>query len=255
MKRSVGRQIARGIGRVLLAVLILLILLAGWLVANGWLMYREAMKTKSLTARVEEARAAVDYIPLSQLPALYPKAVVAVEDRRFYLHGAIDPVSIVRAIRTNLSTGSFAEGGSTITQQLAKNLCFTQQKRLDRKVAEIFAAYALEKHYTKDELLELYINTIYYGSGYTGLTAASTGYFGCPPAELSDVQCTILAGLPNAPSVYSPDVDPELTLQRQKQVLAALVQTQDLTQAQADALAGAGEAALARWLDPAQASA
>lgn len=242
--RLLGRCLRWGV----LAVGAVCLVLVGWVAANGYLLYREAVAQSPLTDRVAAAKASVEYLTLAEMPTLYPQTVVAVEDRRFYSHGGVDLISIGRALLINLRTHSLAEGGSTITQQLAKNLCFTQEKRLVRKAAEVFCAWELERLYTKDELLELYINTIYYGSGYTGLAAAARGYFGCAADQLSQVQCTLLAGLPNAPSAYSPDADPQLTLRRQTQVLAAMQSAGLITAKHAEHLAAQAAGALAAWL-------
>lgn len=246
--RHGGRTFWRWFRWLLLAVLVLLLALGGWVAGNGYLLYHEAMQSRSMEDRVADVRAAADYVTLDELPALYPKAVVAVEDRRFYLHNGVDPVSILRAVMVDLQTHSLAEGGSTITQQLAKKLCFTRDKSFVRKAAEVFAAWKLESICTKDEILELYINTIYYGSDCTGLNAAAQWYFGCPAAFLSPTQCTVLVGLPKAPSAYSPEANVLLTLQRQRQVLAALVDTGVITQPLADWLESEAPHALARWL-------
>lgn len=119
---------------------------------------------------------------------------------------------------------SFVEGGSTISQQLMKNEYFTQEKKLERKFAEIFAAWELEREYSKKEIFELYVNTIYFGSGYYGIHDAAEGYFGKEPSELTEYEAIMLAGLPNAPSAYSPDTNPELARQRMKQVLEKMVE-------------------------------
>ena len=181
-------------------------------------------------------RAQPGYTPLDQLPQLYLDAVVAVEDRRFYQHAGIDPIAIVRAAVHDLSTGTLDQGGSTITQQVAKNLFFTQEKQFVRKAAEVFMAFALEDSYSKDDILELYVNTIYFGDGYYGIHDAAQGYFGQPPAALTPYQSTLLAGIPNAPSVYSLTARPDLAAQRQQYVLRQMVRNGYLTQAQADAI-------------------
>lgn len=258
--QRIGRRIKkparfglRLLGKVLgwlVVTAVFLALAAGcWLGANGWLMYREAAAEKPLSARVEEVRAREDYIPLKKLPALYPAMVVSVEDSRFYHHVGFDLVSIGRAALVNLAAGSFAEGGSTITQQLAKNLCFTQEKAMVRKFAELFAAHALEEQYSKDEILELYINTIYYGSGYTGIEAAARGYFSVGAAYLTPVQCSLLVGLPQAPSKYSPDNDPALTLARQRAVISTLQNDGILSEREAAHLLETAPMALHRWLE------
>ena len=246
------KRALRTVGRILPWVLLPLIILAlagaAFLTFNGLLTYREAVREKPLSVRIDEVRAREDYVTLGQMPSLYPQAVVAVEDHRFYVHCGIDLISVCRAVLTNLRAHAAVEGGSTITQQLAKNLLFSQEKTVVRKAAEVFAAFDLEQMYSKTELLELYINTIYYGSDYTGLTAAARGYFGCRPSRLSDVQCTLLVGLPQAPSAYTPENDPDLTLQRHRQVLDSLVSEGVLTQDRADTLAQQAAGTLRRWM-------
>ena len=164
------------------------------------------------------------------------QAVIAAEDQRFWTHGGYDLIAIGRALWNDLRTLSFAEGGSTITQQLAKNQYFTQEKRIERKVAEVFAAVEIEAVFTKEEIFELYVNTIYFGSGYYGIYDAAMGYYGKEPSALSDAEAVMLAGLPNAPSAYSPDVSPELAGQRMRQVLRCMTEQGVLTESEADAL-------------------
>ena len=160
------------------------------------------------------------------------------EDHRFYEHGGIDLLAMGRALWNDLRTWSFAEGGSTITQQLAKNLCFSQEKSIVRKVAEVFAAWDLERRYSKDEILELYVNSIYFGSGCYNVGSASETYFGKEPKDMTDSECTMLAGIPNAPSVYDPTANPDLALQRQRQVVERMVAEEFLTDGQAAAILG-----------------
>lgn len=204
--------------------------------ADGWRLYRDAVAAEPVDQAVARVQAQDHYTALEEMPALYPKAVVAVEDRRFYDHGGVDPIAIGRALWTNLRTGTLAEGGSTLTQQLAKNLYFTQEKKFTRKVAEVFVALDLERLCTKDQILELYINSIYYGQGYYGIYNASRGYFGKDPADMTDYECTLLAGVPNAPSVYAPTVNPDLAAQRQQQVVDSLVDAGYITASQGEAI-------------------
>ena len=230
------RKIFKGLAAALVLVVVLTVLGVG---VDGWRLYRNAVEQTGIEQAVEQVRAQEGYTPLNQLPTLYPQAVVAVEDRRFYDHNGVDPIALARAVWVNLRTGSLAEGGSTLTQQLAKNLYFTQEKKFTRKVAEVFTAWDLERRYTKDEILELYINSIYYGEGYYGIYSASRGYFGKDPAEMTDYECTLLAGVPNAPSVYAPTVNPDLAAQRQRQVVDSLVDMGCITEQQAqEILAG-----------------
>ena len=160
----------------------------------------------------------------AELPETYVDAVLSVEDHRFYGHIGIDPIAITRAVINDIRAGAFVEGGSTITQQLAKNLYFTQEKKMERKAAEVFMAFALEKEYSKNEILELYVNTIYFGNGYYCIKDASEGYFGKAPEDMDDYESTLLAGVPNAPSKYAPTVNPALAAKRQEQVLERLVE-------------------------------
>ena len=202
----------------------------------GYRLYRAALEECPLEQKVEETRSNEHYSRLGELPVVFQEAVVAVEDHRFYSHGGIDLISIARAAWNNLCSLSFKEGGSTITQQLAKNLYFSQERKLERKAAEVFMAFALEDSYSKDDILELYVNTIYFGDGYYGIHDAAQGYFGQPPAALTPYQSTLLAGIPNAPSVYSLTARPDLAAQRQQYVLRQMVRNGYLTQAQADAI-------------------
>ena len=122
----------------------------------------------------------------------------------------------------NIIEFDFSEGGSTITQQVAKNLCFSQDKKITRKIAELFVVHDLEKDYTKEKILELYVNTNYFGSGYYGIKEAANGYFNKSLDELDLNECALLAGIPNAPSVYSLDANPDLAAQRAAQVINAM---------------------------------
>ena len=146
----------------------------------------------------------------------------------------LDFISITRAILRDIKEMELVEGGSTITQQLAKNIYFTQKKELTRKIAEIFMAFEIEENCTKDEIFELYVNTSYFGDGYYCVGDASEGYFDKVPKEMDLYECTLLAGIPNAPSVYAPTKNPELAKQRQAQVIKKMIKYKYLTQEQAD---------------------
>ena len=204
--------------RIVLTAVMLLALGAAAVIWQGDQMYSDALAEKPLTEAVEEIQSQSQYTSLSQLPDMYLDAVVAVEDHRFWKHHGFDIIAIGRAVKNNVVAGSLQEGGSTITQQLAKNMYFSLDKTFTRKVAETFMAMKMEREYTKDEILEIYVNTIYFGDGYYGIRQASEGYYGKEPAQLSDDECIMLAGLPNAPSVYSPSVNPELAAERQQYV-------------------------------------
>ena len=204
-----------------LIVLVLLVCMtwAGLTVWNGWKMYEEALEVMPLAEKVASVTTQQNFTSLQELTSLYVDAVLAVEDRNFYNHRGISLRSTARALVRNFQEGEVVEGGSTITQQLAKLWYFALDKRYDRKVAELFMAFNIERHYKKDQILEFYFNSIYFGSGYYTVYDASMGYFGVSPAEMNAYQCTLLAGVPNAPSVYSPDVNPDLAEQRRQQVI------------------------------------
>jgi len=148
---------------------------------KGYVLYRDATAWGQFEQKVQAVQGADQYTKINELPPIYLDAVIAVEDHRFYRHAGIDPIAIARAAFNDLKARRFVEGGSTITQQLAKNLFFTQEKKIERKIAEVFAAVALEKRFSKDEILELYVNTIYYGNGWYRIADASRGYFGKGP--------------------------------------------------------------------------
>ena len=212
------------------------LVIGGLITFRGCRMYKAALAQQSLAQTVESIRAQPGYTPLSGLPQIYLNAVIAVEDHRFTQHGGVDPIAIARATLHDLATRSLDQGGSTITQQVAKNLFFTQEKEFSRKIAEVFMAFALERSYTKGEILELYVNTIYFGDGYYGVSAACAGYFGKAPGRLTDYEATLLAGIPNAPSVYSLSANPDLASQRQAYVVRQMVKYGYLTQEEADAI-------------------
>ncbi len=227
--------------RQLLVTLLLIVLVAlaaagvyfGW---QGHALYQEAVKNYPIAAMYDTIQSRTEFVFYDELPQTYINAVISVEDRRFATHHGIDPISIGRALLIDLKTHSMAEGGSTLTQQLAKNELFTQEKRLARKAAEMFAALSIEKQYDKRQIFEMYANTIYFGNNCYGIAEAAQGYFGKTPAELTDAESVLLAGLPNAPSLYSPTANPDLALKRTKVVLQRMVEARVLTQEQADEL-------------------
>lgn len=201
------------------ALIVAVFLLGGTAIGvSGYGMYRKALSEKSMFAMQEEIQGRDSYISLEELPEDYIDSVVAVEDKRFYHHVGIDLIAIGRAIYNDIRAGALVEGGSTITQQLAKNQYFTQEKKLSRKAAELFMAVEMEKYFSKDEILELYVNSIYFGNGYYGVREASLGYYGKEPGTLTQEECMMLAGIPNAPSVYNPVDNPKLAQERLAQV-------------------------------------
>lgn len=221
----------------LVLLLILIVCGIGSVVTwQGYRQYQNALAQLPLEEAVEDLRTQQHFVTADQIPDVYRKAVVAVEDRRFYQHKGFDIIGTARAVFTDLKEKKLLQGGSTLTQQLAKNMYFPMDDTPQRKAAEIFMALDMERKYSKQEILELYVNGIYYGSGYYNLYDASVGYFGKEPWDMTDEECTLLAGIPNAPSVYSLDVNPDLARQRQAQVVSAMVDCGYLLQSQAEEL-------------------
>ncbi len=192
------------------------------LAGEGYGLYKNAVQEESLEETVAEIRRQDNFTSLEEMPETYVQAVVSVEDHRFYDHFGLDLIAIVRAVVNDIKAGRYVEGGSTITQQLAKNLYFSQEKTMSRKAAEVFLALEIEQKYTKDEILELYVNSIYFGDGYYSVGEASEGYFGKPASEMNDYECTLLAGVPNAPSKYAPSKNLALAEKRQQKVISRM---------------------------------
>ena len=201
---------------------------------DGYDMYEEALEKIPLEEKILAIHEKENFTKIEELPKMYINAVVAVEDHRFYEHNGVDIISICRALVRDIKKMRFDEGGSTITQQLAKNTYFTQEKKITRKIAEVFMAFEIEKNCEKDEILELYFNTSYFGDGYYTAKEAAKGYFKKDVSEMNDYESTLLAGIPNAPSIYSPTKNPELAKQRQKQVINQMVEHNYITQDEAD---------------------
>lgn len=179
--------------------------------------FKEAVE-EAIDKRVEHRVRSEDINPIVK------QALVATEDKRFYEHGAVDFFSIGRALYTNIIAGQTVEGGSTITQQLVKNLFLSSKRIMSRKVEEIFLAYLMEHYYSKDEIITMYLNTIYYGTDYYGIKAASEGYFNTDPKDLNLSQAAVLAGIPQAPSYFNPVSNMDATKQRQRTVLTLMAQ-------------------------------
>jgi penicillin-binding protein 1A len=178
------------------------------------------------------------YVRLDRLPPYLSQAVIATEDRRFYNHLGVDPVGLVRAGFRNLVAGSVVQGGSTITQQLAKNLFLSPDRTMARKLEEAIYAIWLERRFTKDEILELYLNRVYFGGGTYGVEAAARRYFGRSARSVTLTQAALLAGLLKAPSRYAPTRSVELATTRVDVVLDNMVEAGFLSSAEAEAAAG-----------------
>ena len=188
-------------------IIILLFIITGFCGYYGYLgyqIYQDKIQEQSLSERVNQLKSKEDYVTLDQISPIYKEAVLESEDRRFYQHGPVDYYGLARAMLTNITTFSFKEGGSTITQQLSKNLCLSFEKDLSRKFAEVFIARDLEKMYSKDEILEMYLNITYLGEGNYGIQAASQYYYHIDAINLNKQQSDILVKTLKRPSVYNP---------------------------------------------------
>lgn len=229
------------LGRLLILLLILFALSFGW--AGGTSFLQELLpaipSSQSInnhlagswerTYRIIALKSAVDkklnknnYVKIQYIPLTMQQAIIAVEDTRFYHHVGFDMEGILRAMLVNMQTGDFSEGGSTITQQLIKNLFLTQEKTYGRKAEEFLLAMDMELRYSKEEILEMYLNSIYFGSGAYGIGDAAKIYFDKSPVNLNLAECSLLAGLPTAPSLNSPYVDFNAAKQRQAIVLSLM---------------------------------
>ena len=218
------------IKRIILLLIIVIAITGGVLAYKGHKIYKDVLEKTSVADKVTQIKNQENYTELKDLPDFYKNAVIAVEDRRFYKHGPIDPIAIARAVFVNIKSWKLQEGGSTITQQLAKNIYFTQEKSALRKVAEMYMAYEIERNCDKDTILELYLNTSYFGDGYYCVNDASEGYYGKEPKDMNRNEASMLAGIPNAPSAYCPTKHLNLAKQRQVQVLDKMVKYKFITE-------------------------
>lgn len=175
---------------------------------------------ESLESRVHREK----FVPYDKIPDLLKKGIIATEDRRYYDHGAVDIIGVARAFITNSMAGETLEGGSTIAQQTVKNIFLSNDRTMTRKLEELALAVQLERNYSKEEILEFYLNTIYFGHGAYGVGEASRVYFGKEPKDLDLSQCAMLAGLPQAPSAYDPISHPQEGAKRMTTVLALMAQ-------------------------------
>ncbi len=204
--------------------LIVVILVGAMIGLLGYFKYKEVITQIPIREKIESVQENEGFVPLEEITPDFTDAIIAIEDHRFYEHGAFDFISLVRATFANLQAKEVTQGGSTLTQQVAKNLYFNNDQSFIRKVSELFVAFDLEKVYNKDDILELYVNIIYYGDGNYGIKEASEDYFNKTPAGLSYDEATLLAGLPQAPSAYALSSNYDRAKQRQLEVIEALAE-------------------------------
>ena len=221
--------------KLFLFILAIITIVVGVAFLNGKKYYDKVLEKQSLSSKVQEIRDSENFVRINDVPEYYINAVIAVEDHRFRYHGTIDIISLARAIISNFKQKDFVEGGSTITQQTAKNLFLIEEDDvINRKIAEFLIGVDLEKKYSKDEILEFYINTIYFGDGYYGIKEACNGYLKKDPKDITISEATMLAGVPNAPSIYAPTKNLNLTQSRQRKVIRDMVEYKYLTQEEAN---------------------
>lgn len=176
------------------------------IIQDGYDLYKTAVSEVSISDRIAELREKDQYITYDEIPEEFIKQIIYSEDKRFYYHLGVDPIAIVRAVGTNIREGRYAQGGSTISQQLAKNMYFSFEKTMERKIAEAFVAFDIEKELSKNEILELYCNIAYFGEGQYGLKEAAEHYYDLEPYELSKVQTAALVFTVKCPKYYNPNV-------------------------------------------------
>jgi penicillin-binding protein 1A len=222
--------VLRRLGRALGAVVLIVAALLG----IGWVLTPSVDDAQQLVSAELATNGATAL--QGAVPTKLADALIATEDTRFEHHVGIDPIGVVRAAWGGL-TGT-DEGGSTLDQQLAKNLYQGGRQSITDRVQSVVLALKLDATWSKDDLLRMYLDDGYYGNGFYGLAAASEGYFGVQPTDLGWAQATLLAGLFQAPSAYDPFLHPELAKERQAHVLNRLVTVGTLTRAEADKIAG-----------------
>ncbi|SJZ38169.1 biosynthetic peptidoglycan transglycosylase [Anaerorhabdus furcosa] len=188
-----------------MAIMLFVLSLCAPIINDGYAMYKNATKEKDLATMIQEIRSNENYVTIDQISPDYLAALIQSEDHRFYEHFGLDVIALTRAFVKNIAAGKIKEGGSTITQQLAKNLYFSFEKKYERKVAELFVVFDLENNYTKDEILELYVNIIYFGEDCYGIKEASLHYFNKLPNQLNQVEINALVYTIKSPNNYNPN--------------------------------------------------
>ena len=206
------------------------------LFGRGYLSYHKLMQEQNVQERVAEIQSDPQDVPYAYLPDSLVKATVSIEDHRFFEHGGIDYIGLSRALVSWFIPDMIDSGGSTITQQLAKNMYSMFESSLDRKTVEFFIAKDLERQYSKEDIFELYVNVINYGDDNIGIYEASHGYFQKRVSDLNVFETTLLAGIPQSPANYQLSNHYEEALHRQKLVINRMVENEYLTPEEAQAI-------------------
>ena len=227
-------------------VMLFSIMLAGFIGVNLYLTsqppiqhledFKPNVVTKIYSADEEVIKTFTAYkfekVDIKDVPDNIKNAIVATEDKNFYHHHGYDPIGVARSMVVNLTTGGLTQGASTITQQLARILFLSNEKTFDRKIKEFIVAARIEKTLPKDKILEMYLNNVYLGSGAYGVAGAAQIYFNKPLKDLTLAECALIAGLPQAPSVYSPYNNKKLAIERRNQVLGRMLKMRYITKEQ-----------------------
>ncbi|MBO1679631.1 transglycosylase domain-containing protein [Bittarella massiliensis (ex Durand et al. 2017)] len=231
------KRFLRYLRNALIAVLCLAIIAGTAFAVACFGDYRKRVEAEPVAEKVAALRQEEGYVPIGEISENFQNAIVAIEDHRFYSHGGIDIISIGRVLWKSLWNGRIVGGASTITQQVCKNIYLSQEQSLSRKVTEVFFAFKLERELSKEEILELYCNTSYFGNGRTGIAAASA-YYHTAPSDLTVAQAAFLAALPQAPSYFADN--PEQMEGRWRAVLGAMVAYGYLTEGERDEIVAQG---------------
>lgn len=211
------------IGKLLLVIVLLILICAVALTGLGYKEYKSSINETSITTKVNELRAKNNYVTLDNISVNMQNAMVAIEDKRFYSHGAFDLYSLCRAVVVSYVQQTGKQGGSTLTQQLAKNFYYLNNSNGVRKISEAFIAQDIENNYTKKEVLEMYLNIVYFGDDHYGIYEAAKGYFNVLPSQLDVAQAAMIAGMPQAPSIYALSNNNKISYDRQHQVLKCML--------------------------------
>ncbi|MCF0246823.1 MAG: transglycosylase domain-containing protein [Ileibacterium sp.] len=228
------RTMKKVFGFILVLFITAAALLGGLFCFNGWKSAEKLEQATPIQSLCEKVMAREDFVPYDQISPDLLTATICVEDGRYYSHGAVDLLSLIRAVISQLLPFAQKSGGSTITQQVVKNLYQQYDKGIEWKSTEIFQAFRLENLYTKDEILALYVNIINYGDEYIGIKEACQGYFECEPSQLNVEEATLLAGIPQSPSSFQLSDHFDAAKLKQKVVLNAMVRNRKISQEEAD---------------------
>lgn len=218
----------------ILSIILLAVIACMVLLGFGYVNYRQTIEKLPIAERIAQITSKPDYVTYEEISPYLINATIAIEDRTFFEHGGINYLSIIRSLLSNVLSGSVISGGSTITQQLVKNLYFDFDTSILRKTSEIFFAYDIENSYEKEEILALYLNVINYGDNHMGISEAADGYFGKTPKELGLSEASLLAGIPQSPSNLQLSNHFTEAKERQKKVLKDMITCEMLSQEEMD---------------------